>query len=35
VQGAGVAAFRAEAVFERPEDALDALADRRDAWSVA
>jgi hypothetical protein len=31
VQGVGVVEFKAEAVFERPEDALDALADRRDA----
>src|SRR5918999_837669 len=29
VQGAGAVAFEAEQVFERPEDALDALADRR------
>src|SRR5215210_7880866 len=28
VQGAGVVAFEAEAVFQCPEDALDALADR-------
>jgi hypothetical protein len=35
VQGAGVVAFKAETVSERPEDALDALADRRDVWSVA
>src|SRR6516164_313714 len=35
VQGAGVVAFEAEAVFERPEDRLDVLADRRQLSSSA
>ena len=35
VHGAGVVTFETEAIFERPEDALDALADRHDVWSVA
>src|ERR1044072_6379472 len=35
VQSAGVVAFEAEAVFECPEDALDALADRREVRAVA
>jgi hypothetical protein len=33
VQGAGVVAFESEAVFEGPEDALDALADWREVGS--
>lgn len=35
VQRAGVVSFKAEAVFECPEDALDALADRGEMWSAA
>src|SRR5579863_9789046 len=35
VQGAGVVAFEPESVFERPEDRLDALTDRRQMRSLA
>jgi len=35
VQAAGVVAFQAEAVFERPEDALDPLTDRRQVRAAA
>ena len=34
VRGAGVVAFESELVFEGPEDALDALADRREVRPV-
>src|SRR5690348_5869730 len=32
VEGSGVVAFEAEAVFERPEDRFDVLADRGEVW---
>src|SRR3954465_3576294 len=35
VQGAGAVAFEAEQVFAGPEDAFDALADRREVRSAA
>src|SRR4051794_35733084 len=35
VHGAGVVAFESEAVFQRPEDALDALTDRREVRAAA
>src|SRR4051794_35694468 len=35
VQGAGAVAFEGEDVFERPEDAFDALADWRQVRPVA
>ena len=34
VQGASPVTLEAEAVFERPEDRLDALADPRQRWSA-
>jgi hypothetical protein len=34
-EGAGAVAFEGEEVFAGPEDALDALADRREVWAVA
>ena len=35
VEGSGAVAFEPEAVFERPEDRLDALSDRGEVWSVS
>src|SRR5580704_16082167 len=34
-EGAGAVALEGECVFAGPEDALDALADRREMWSSA
>jgi len=35
VEAAGVVAFEAEAAFEGPEDAFDALSDRRDVRAAS